>query len=247
MNDIKNSKKKLTRIFSKGQSRKQKKFLIVGAGRFGNALINELINLGQYVVVIDKDQEKINTIGKKVDLALIVDATNENQLSDNVNFTSIDHCIVSTGSNVSDSFIIVWNLLKFLKNDYTKLSVKAFNDRQQSILKSMGVNNFIRTEKTMARNQALGLVYKKVNNLIDVAKDIACYQVKIKNSAVEGKTIKWLNEKYNIKVAFVVTKGEITLAENSHQLQRMQTLIIVSSFDIIYNLSKFLTEVPKEV
>ncbi|MBU4541455.1 MAG: NAD-binding protein, partial [Firmicutes bacterium] len=54
---------------------KEKQFAVLGLGRFGEALAITLSELGCNVVVVDKDEEKIQSIANQVTYAVQADVT----------------------------------------------------------------------------------------------------------------------------------------------------------------------------
>ena len=57
-----------------------KSILLVGAGRFGRHVAQKFSEMGHEVMVIDSDEERINSIMPFVTNAQIGDATNEDYL-----------------------------------------------------------------------------------------------------------------------------------------------------------------------
>ena len=60
----------------------KKQFAILGCGRFGSAMARELCELGNEVLVVDKDEDRINDIADEVTHALILDITDDEAVSE---------------------------------------------------------------------------------------------------------------------------------------------------------------------
>ena len=57
-----------------------KSFLLIGVGRFGKHLAKKLVDLGNDVVAVDKDAEKIEGLSSILTDAFVGDCTNESVL-----------------------------------------------------------------------------------------------------------------------------------------------------------------------
>ncbi|HZJ09518.1 MAG TPA: NAD-binding protein, partial [Trueperaceae bacterium] len=70
----------------------KKVFLVIGAGRFGTAVAQELYRQGHEVVVVDNSEEVVERIMDEVTHAVIADATDESVLR-NVGVSNFDAVI----------------------------------------------------------------------------------------------------------------------------------------------------------
>ena len=82
----------------------KKSFAVIGVGRFGQALIEELVSLEANVLVIDKNFEKIEKIAKLVTNAICLDSTDIDALRE-ISISSYETVIVATGMNVDNSIL----------------------------------------------------------------------------------------------------------------------------------------------
>ncbi|HRY78690.1 MAG TPA: NAD-binding protein, partial [Candidatus Izemoplasmatales bacterium] len=81
-----------------------KSFVVIGVGRFGLALIEELISLKADVLVIDKNFEKIEKVAKHVTNAVCLDSTDIDALRE-IGINNYDTVIVATGIDVDNSIL----------------------------------------------------------------------------------------------------------------------------------------------
>ena len=237
---------KLSSFFSQAQTKETKNFLLIGAGKFGSALAEDLLALGQNVTIIDKSQEKINLVSEKVNEALKINALYEQEL-EAIDFDKIDHCVISIGDNINDSLVITLNILRIFKTHEEAITVKAFDERQQAILSFMGITNFIQTEKSISRSEALKLVYSNVDELVDIAAGNVCFQVRVHNIELDGKTVDWLERKFkhNVRIIYVA-KDEIIATKSSTKIKLMMALVVVSKIDYVKSFSDYVTEKIKD-
>ena len=69
----------MKRTFFNSKS-KDKQYLVIGCGRFGSSVAKKMCQLGNEVMVIDKDEDSINNIAELVTHTAIVDAVSYTHL-----------------------------------------------------------------------------------------------------------------------------------------------------------------------
>ena len=74
-----------------------KSVLIIGLGRFGTYMAKKFTALGNHVMALDTDEEKVNEILPFVTTAQIGDATKESVL-ESIGVDNFDLCVVSVGA-----------------------------------------------------------------------------------------------------------------------------------------------------
>ena len=114
----------------------KKSFAVIGIGRFGLALTEELINLDANVLVIDKNFDKIEKIAKTVTNAICLDSTDIDALKE-ISISSYDTVIVATGMNVDNS-ILTTLILKDL--GVQEIFVKVQSEYHARVVEKLGVD-----------------------------------------------------------------------------------------------------------
>ena len=126
------------------KSKKSKKsILIIGLGKFGRYLALKMQELGNQVMVVDKEEAESQKLATKIDDIFIGDCTNEEVLK-SLGITDFDICFVTIGENFEASITITM-LLKKLGARYTV--VKTGSDLQSDLLKKIGADEIIYQEK----------------------------------------------------------------------------------------------------
>src|SRR5690625_5562776 len=74
----------------------KREFAVIGLGRFGGSICEELSIEGMDVLAIDINQQKINEFKNIASHAVIADSTDESVLKD-LGINNIDHVIVAIG------------------------------------------------------------------------------------------------------------------------------------------------------
>lgn len=93
-----------------------KSFLVIGMGRFGTAVAQELTELGQEVLAIDENVESVQRIADDVTQVMQGDAQDEAVLGA-IGVRNFDCCIVAVGTDMEAS-ILITVMLKDLGAQY---------------------------------------------------------------------------------------------------------------------------------
>ena len=82
-----------------------KQFVVIGLGRFGSNLATTLYKLGNQVLALDQDKQRVEKIKDSVTEAIIANAKDVETLSEFID-KDIDTVILATGITVSMSLSI---------------------------------------------------------------------------------------------------------------------------------------------
>lgn len=137
-----------------------KQVCIIGLSQFGSHLCKELSSMGCEVIAMDRDENKIESIQRFVQKALIIDVTNFDAIKAVVD-PDVDEVIVSLGKTMEQSILCVVHLKKL---NVKKIRVKAISDDHANILKTLGADEIIFPERDIAEMIAAKIINP---NLID--------------------------------------------------------------------------------
>jgi len=133
---------------------KNKQFAVIGIGRFGQGLVEELTRLGYEVMAIDIDEEKINDTVEIATHAVQADSMDEDTLKA-LGIRNFDVVIVAIGNNIQSN-ILTTIILKEL--GVKKVVAKAQNALHGKVLDKIGADVVIYPERDMAIKLARSLV-----------------------------------------------------------------------------------------
>jgi trk system potassium uptake protein TrkA len=174
-----------------------KEYVVIGLGNFGLNIAKKLVSIGNKVLAIDLDAEKVNGIKDDVNDAVVGDVKNKSFLQEFID-EKIDGVIISIGSNMVDSILAV-HYLKAMK--INNLIVKANNEVHAELLKVMGVTDIIFPEKDIAEWVAHRLTEPNLLDHIPLTSDFSIIEVACPDNFT-GKTLKELKlrSKYDVLV-----------------------------------------------
>ncbi|GAA4288233.1 TrkA family potassium uptake protein [Georgenia daeguensis] len=124
--------------------------VVIGLGRFGQALAVELANAGVDVLGIDTDEDIVQSLGGVLTNVVRADATKEEVLRQ-LSVPDFSHAVVAIGSSVEASILVSSWLLRF---EVENVWAKAINDPHGQILTQLGVQHVVYPEADMGRRTA---------------------------------------------------------------------------------------------
>lgn len=168
----------------------KKSFAVIGLGRFGESVVNELLERGHDILALDKDADRIQRISKKVTHAATIDSTQKSALKD-VGIASINHVIVAIGDDIQSS---IMTSLILLELGVEKLTVKVQNDYHEKVLQKIGVKDTVFPEKVTGRNVASRLATgPKVKDYYDLGDQHSFFAVPMCKEEMSGQEVSRIN------------------------------------------------------
>jgi trk system potassium uptake protein len=153
---------------------------VIGLGRFGTAVAQELMVNGTEVLGIDARDDIVQAHGGLLTHVVAADSTKEETLRQ-LSIPEFDRVVVAIGSDVQASILTTSLLLRF---EIRHVWAKAVGDAHGRILEQLGVKHVIYPEKDMGRRVA-HLVRGTMQDYIDIGDDFALVKT-VANLAVVG-------------------------------------------------------------
>lgn len=131
-------------------SRKTPSAVIIGLGRFGIALGEELVRAGVEVLGIDVDETTVTKVASVITHAVVAETTDPEALKQ-LGVDDADRVVIGIGSNMGASLLSASAVLDLgVKNVWAK----ADNDQHAKILTQIGVHHVVRPERDTGRRVA---------------------------------------------------------------------------------------------
>ena len=150
-----------------------KSFLVIGLGRFGAAVAQELSALGQEVLALDIDEENVQHIADQVTQAIQGDAQDEAVLR-SVGARNFDCCVVAVGADMEAS-ILITVMLKEMGAKY--IVAKAMTPIHARVLERVGADRVVLPEIDMGQRLAQRLVRTNVVDYIGVSDEFSIVEI----------------------------------------------------------------------
>jgi len=190
----------------------RRSFAVIGLGRFGSAMSKTLVDLGQDVIGIDHDEERVHRMADVIRHAIELDATDDKALRA-AGVQDVDVAVVSIGENIEASLLVVMQLIEL---GVDQVVAKAVTPLHGKILQKLGVTRVIYPEAEMAVRVAHSIVVPNVLDYIELSRDFSIVEIPTPADWA-GKSLKELalRPRYGLTLIAIKRKtgtgdGEIT-------------------------------------
>ncbi len=201
-----------------------KSFLVIGLSRFGRHLTQKLVELGNEVMVVDQDEERVAQMASVATAACVGDGQDENVLR-SLGVRNYDVCFVC----VSDDFQCSLEATATLKELGARCVVaRADREKQVKFLKKIGADHVIHAEMDMAHRAAIRFSAENLFDYFELTPKYAIFEVETPEEWV-GHTVMELNirRRYNVNILGVKQGEEIVpLLDPEYRFQPDAHLIL---------------------
>ncbi len=150
-----------------------KSVLLIGMGKFGQTLGENLLEMGVEVMIVDKNEDRIEQLSAKYTDALIANCMNEDNLK-SMDIPSFDACVVAIGDDFQSSLEIT-SLLKELGAKW--VVSKATTEIQKKFLLRNGADDVVYPDKDIAEKLAVKLNSEKVFDYIELNSEYSIFEI----------------------------------------------------------------------
>lgn len=197
-----------------------KSILLIGVGRFGRHAALTLEKLNHQVMVVDRVEERVDSIMAHVTNAQIGDSTNEDFLR-SLGIGNYDLCLVTIGDDFQSSL----ETTSLLKELGAKLVVsRASSDVHAKFLLNNGADEIVYPEKQLARWSAVRYSADHIVDYIELDEEFSIFEVTIPQEFVDH-TIQELNlrKKYNINILGFRINGKLNMSVKAENVVQKGT------------------------
>ena len=214
-----------------------KNILIIGLGRFGYHIAQELSKLNTQVLAVDTNEEHLQKVDEYVSKTLIGNGTDVDFLK-TLGINTFDDCIVTIGDNFQASLETVLHLKELGAH---KITARASMESQRSLLLKIGADFVVYPEKQLAKWTALHCANNSVYDFMDLDNNYGVYEI---NTPKEwsDKTLAELDlrKKHNINIIGIKNKNQMKMILGpNYKLKEGENLVIIAKES---DVNKFLSK-----
>jgi trk system potassium uptake protein TrkA len=219
----------------------KKSFAVIGVGRFGLALIEELVKLEADVLVIDKNFDKIEKIAKMVTNAVCLDSTDIEALKE-IGINNYDTVIVATGMNVDNS-ILTTLILKDL--GVQEVYVKVQSEYHARVVEKLGVSpeHLVWPEQETGKRLATILISGNFLEYLQLDQDYSFISTNVTKKMI-GKHLLELDIRRNFGVNIVAVRRneQIIIPSSQTPFEEGDEILLVGRNDLIEKFTQWLKQ-----
>lgn len=190
-------------------------YAVIGLGRFGSSLAEELQALGNDVVGVDTDRGVIQEMSSVLRQVFQADATSEAALRE-IGVADLDAAIVAVGSQLEHSILITVTLKKI---GMPYVVSKAQTDLHGEILRRVGADQVVYPEREtgirLAHRVAVpgAIDYLSISAQMGVGKMVVPDQL-VGMSLVDSR----LEEKYRLRLLAIIREGRVLFSPSVREM-----------------------------
>jgi trk system potassium uptake protein TrkA len=190
----------------KGKRNHHRVILVVGLGRFGQALCKSLTKQDNQVIAVDRSRQRVEEMADIVDISVQADATDSEALQ-KVGAKEADIAVIAIGGNVEGS-ILATTILKDL--GVPEVIARAQNSIHARVLARVGATRVVFPEKDMGERLAALMIHPWMSHFAQLPGSSFFVGEISPMAEMEGKTLAELDfrTRYNAVVLNVNRSGE---------------------------------------
>ncbi|MGE5848881.1 MAG: potassium channel family protein [Candidatus Methylomirabilota bacterium] len=146
-----------------------KRFLVIGLGRFGRAVAEELTEAGAEVIGLDENMSRVEAVRDKIAVAAQVDSVDPEALKA-VGAAEVDAAVVAIGEDFEAEILTVAALKEL---GVKEIVARAQTERERRILELVGATRVFFVELEMGRRLAKALAATQVVDHVEIAEGIS--------------------------------------------------------------------------
>lgn len=213
-----------------------KSILIIGMGKFGHHLCDNLLDLKNDVMVVDQREDRVSDLIYKVTNVQIGDCTDP-QVVKSIGVGNFDIVFVCIGANFQNS-LEVTNLVKEMGAKY--VVSKANRDVHEKFLLKNGADEVIYPDRDIAVKIACRFSVNNVFDYIELDDEYSIYEIPPMKEWI-GHTIQELNfrQTYDISVLGIKQGEKTNIAPAAdYEFQEMDHLIVLGTAGSVRKILK---------
>ena len=186
----------------------KKTYAVIGLGRFGTAVAERLYALGNEVLVVDNNPERVQRMESRVTYAVVADARDEEVLR-SLAVRNYDCAVVATGSDLAASIVITMNLKEL---GVPQVICKAEGDTQKRALEKVGADKVVIPEREAGVKLAQAVTSSSILDFIELSDQYGIAEVQLPEGWA-GKSLRELNirVKYGVNIIAIRENGKINV------------------------------------
>ena len=209
-------------------------YAVLGLGRYGRAVAEELVKSGAEVIAIDENEEYVNDASAVIPICKCADITDA-KVIERLGIANVDMVIVAMASNLEASVMAV-TLCKEV--GVPMVIAKCSDELHRKILKRVGADKVVFPEKESGTRLAKNILSSGFADLIELSEDVSMVEMDVKAEWV-GKTLLQLNlrKKYSINVVAIRKGGQlVTDIDPQFPLEQEMKLIVIANVEKLKKL-----------
>lgn len=201
-----------------------KRYAVIGLGRFGASVAKVLTEMGQYVLAVDSDEDRVDALAPILSRVVKADATDPTALKA-LRISEFDEVVVAIGDNVEASVITALNCRD---SGVKSLTAKAQDDAHGRVLERIGVDRVVYPQRDMGARVAHNISAGGVIDFVRLSEQYGMAELMAPEPLV-GKTLQELDmpSKYGVNVMAVKRGKRLIVSPRADERITAEDMLVV--------------------
>ena len=202
-----------------------KTYAVFGLGRYGRAVVKELLNNGAEVLAVDQDRKIVDELVGEIPVCKCADIT-EPGVIDQLGISDIDVVVISMAKSFEASIMATM----LCKEAYVrKVIVKCSDESQCKVMKKIGADEVILPETESGTRLAKNILSSGFIDIADITDNISILEIGIKSEWI-GKTLRELDlrKKHNINIIAFKNINDVVFANPDAVISDSMKMIVMT-------------------
>ncbi|MGX7030958.1 potassium channel family protein [Vagococcus zengguangii] len=201
-------------------------FAIIGLGRFGASVCTTLVETGQEVLAIDRDEDRVNEYMDIATHAVVANAEDEMALR-SLGLRNFDHVIIAIGEDIQASILVT---LMAKEMGVKRVTAKAQNLYHAKVLEKVGADHVVHPERDMGERVAHHLISKNILDYLELSEEYSIAEIRIENHKFVDRTLLELNlrQRFGLNVVAIKREGvKLIVSPSADEMVRLNDTLFV--------------------
>ncbi len=216
----------------------KKSFLIIGLGRLGLSIVEELAKQNVEIIAIDKSEEAVLKANDLIEHCFVCDSTNENALK-KIGIDNIAHAVITIGGNIQNT-ILTTIILKEL--GVKKVSVRIDDEYYEKVMYKIGADDVIFPEKIAGVRYANSILSDTVLDYFRITNDFGIFKIIVSPNFNSIALIELdARNKYGVNIISISRGSNVFMPKGSDTINPNDEILVIgqnskiAKFDSIIN------------
>ena len=179
------------------------KFIIIGLGHFGSSLAEKLSEIGNEVIGVDSNFQRVESLKEKITYTICMDATNQDIVK-TLPLKDTDVVIIAIGEDKGAN-IMATAVMKNL--NVKRLISRSIDSTHENVLSAMGVTEIANPEVETSIRWAKKLSLMNLVDSFELTSDFSIVEVQVPEAFV-GKSLEQIGFRKNFNLVVLTTIRE---------------------------------------
>ncbi len=212
----------------------KKSFAVLGLGRFGRVVAEEMMASGADVLAVDRDEEKVRRLADIVTVAVQADVCNDEAMA-KLGLKNMDGAVIAMSESVESSIMAI---MTAKKAGIPAVWVKAMNETQKEIFLRIGADRVFIPEKEQGINVARSMLSGSFLDFVGLSERISMIKLPVRPEWV-GRTLSELELRRNLKINVIAISRNGQVSQDidpQEQLSADSVLFVIADRNGVENL-----------